>query len=1633
MIKNNLKTRQGRGYSGLARVLTLVVMMLLFVVTGGRADNVTFKISDLYESLPEDDKRIDLPYEWHEPSGNVTVTIAFSDDSSDKIWVASGLIQLNASHKITVSAALGETLNGILFTTTPQNMSANATASIGTYNNGTWIPDDDTNSVTFTLTGNFFIQEIYVGDLNSMKVSLKEGTEDADSWMAKAGESGSFGPLPLTDVVVGTTVTLQYLGTKEVKSVNLPSTITVQEITEDIRDGWNGNEDPLTAANLPGFKEMTMEDAQNWKGAPNGYLFVIHGFSDDGKVKMVIYQNGNPAGSGEEEISLTLANYYIYLGYSFYYTTGVSAGATVPPTANNNEWQFTMPDDEVELTIHYYSLAGVTLDVSGGGGTAKLLDKEFKPLGETAVKEDDRFVLMVDRNEAYDFKTTFSTGDDSKDFMTEFSAEEYVEYFEYVKAQGIGLSLNTVLLWVTMPHVETGKLNLAVDFKKQETYTILYKTLRNPDGVSCKMARDVNSVEEVSYAAMQRGATLGDGTAVWAMKMTAAFGPSKISFVEANTPSSDAENTALVTALENATLNSAVISENTDNWTSFGDAEYLIIGGNAKVVTAVFVADASSMTTFKDYTVDAATTTGGVTYQLVVCLTDAQGYVTTAGTVTTPAAPTAPIGKTFGGWSVLVGMYPYKTGATIQQNQVVEISENTTFSAVWNPIQVTTLFGLNGGTGMGTSTTTSYGNTLSIGEPTRPGFVLDKWMVAKAVTESGVLFGRGATFDMTTPLTADQSLIALWKHVHEYRGFQISLFGDAMAKYQKYNGAMHIAVCSCNDVDIVEHEFNPAGRCSCGYQKPYAENVEVETFYGKMENGLYKNFMNGLPEFAKRGSEVKVEALHNWGDLEFKTWEYSIDGGETWNELAAFEIVGFLAPCDIKARAIYANPVKTPTVELSSRGYDDKAEYQGQTYTMGNILYQMSYKLPDGYTLLDAGIRLGDNNGISYYFIQQAKYSYDNESKGILAGIGTGVAALGALTGGLSLSFVSDVSQGIFAEEYGVNYLEREENVMEEELNASELAKHMMEDKPVNVPKYEPVYWDATVPVKGLFGSACTLPPLSFAQKNNQDHYIYGIAYITYKTPEGVTKTLYTDAIAATVNNPNCYAQKTEEQVVGVRTMTQQREATAMRRAPKREAEPQEQQTSEQLDMSSILAPQTQLVVYADGTYNAQLSDAYGYGETVTVTAPTVSGKTFSYWMADDGAVISSCESLKLTMNANTTLRAIYDAEGTAAAAAITSVTRSNDGQKINIQAFADGTIDGAGFVYSTSNAEPQIDGDGVTKVEAVSYTNLSAQQQVPASVIDRNNCWSLQIKPGEDNADVFYHVRAYTVKGSNVTYGDVKNVKLASLESGLMMIANLEAFEQGLNESLTDVKNSILTLDETTDNSGVLAEWDGHEAYVTLQRTLQTGGWNTFCLPFSMTLADFKTAIGDDNVMLKELASSSLTGETITLTFGDAASIVAGKPYLVKVTANADLSAAPFMDAIVSKDAVPFTSDHVDFIPTLGKTLVTGPVGNESNPKAVLFLAAENKLKNPTVVNDPEQESSYLKGFRAYFQLKGEGAQARSITLNLGDGETTGIVLMHNSECIMHNDVYDLQGRRVSGATQKGVYVVNSKKTVVK
>ena len=224
--------------------------------------------------------------------------------------------------------------------------------------------------------------------------------------------------------------------------------------------------------------------------------------------------------------------------------------------------------------------------------------------------------------------------------------------------------------------------------------------------------------------------------------------------------------------------------------------------------------------------------------------------------------------------------------------------------------------------------------------------------------------------------------------------------------------------------------------------------------------------------------------------------------------------------------------------------------------------------------------------------------------------------------------------------------------------------------------------------------------------------------------------------------------------------------------------------------------------------------------------------------------------------------------------------------------------------------------------------------------------------------------------------------------------------------------------LEEGTDNNTWITENDGKTASIWLGRTLQTGGWNTFAVPFA--IANPASVFGA-GVKVKELTGASVSDNTLTLTFGDAESIEAGKPYLVKVTAKAENPT--FDDVTISSSTTPMTefADVVTFVPVINPTAMT------ANDKTTLFVTGGNKLTYPNTTGN-------INGFRAYFKLPDGNSDARQFVMNFGEGDPTVVGEIKDSGFRIQDssdDVwYDLSGRKYdSKPTKPGTYIHNGEK----
>jgi hypothetical protein len=767
--------------------------------------------------------------------------------------------------------------------------------------------------------------------------------------------------------------------------------------------------------------------------------------------------------------------------------------------------KFTMPTEAVTATATFTARdVGVTLTVTGIDGTpcaAALLDDAYQEIDGTFTrKAGETFILCATTDEDYDYSIQFNgSAETAVSSMTKFSDEDYQAYADHLEANGLTAPAQTELFRVTMPGVAEDELSIAVTYGKVKAFTALYQStaaVADTDTVWCKFT---DSQGQVYAAEMMNGLNL-DGVSVWSVSLKSAFTPSQIAFV---TVSKDADDETLKAAVDGVTNLTACSAQTNTTWKTIGSDKYMVIGGNAKAVIAAF-ADGD----------DAQIEVGA-------CITDAQGNVTSAGSVKAPAAPDK-TGFTFGGWR---GFQYDANGKASEKvyaaGDSVPVRGNVTLGAVWEPIVPQIDLDANGGEGGSNVTEVAYGETLTIEDnPTKNGFSFEDWIVKKSVTEDGAFFPSGASFDFNTLITDDLDLVALWEHVHAYTCVPLNFpaFNGALDEYSDYFPYIHVRICGCFDIKLEAHTFQNGVCTQCGYEKPGATEVQLQVSYWK--DGASSPWLEEAPRTVKRNEEVNVAAFAQIGNYAFSKWQYSTDSGATWKDLAASSMVGFIIPCSMQLRAVYVSTISQPQIELSARNYVTEA----QGYNWDTVLFQMHYKLPDGYTFVDAGVRMGDNEGISYYEMKEYKQSAAKKATDV--GFSFGFNMIPFVGGGLS-GFATEQTMNLISGDDPQYYYEKRENSVLDEMSAKSLAKYMFESKPVNVEKYPPIYWETKAQTKSQTGTVNTLTPLRFIQKNNGNHFIYGMAYLTYKDSTGVQHTIYTDAIPVTRNNPNGHASAT--------------------------------------------------------------------------------------------------------------------------------------------------------------------------------------------------------------------------------------------------------------------------------------------------------------------------------------------------------------------------------------------------------------------------------------------------------------------------------------------------------------------------
>ncbi len=245
------------------------------------------------------------------------------------------------------------------------------------------------------------------------------------------------------------------------------------------------------------------------------------------------------------------------------------------------------------------------------------------------------------------------------------------------------------------------------------------------------------------------------------------------------------------------------------------------------------------------------------------------------------------------------------------------------------------------------------------------------------------------------------------------------------------------------------------------------------------------------------------------------------------------------------------------------------------------------------------------------------------------------------------------------------------------------------------------------------------------------------------------------------------------------------------------------------------------------------------------------------------------------------------------------------------------------------------------------------------------------------------------------------------------------------------DVTPASVTLLDNSDNATTINNAYQVLANVTLQgRTLyKDNSWNTICLPFSMTAEQVQAQLAP--AALKQLDingtynghTTGIEGNTLYLNFKDATTIEAGVPYIIKWTAGDDIVNPSFTNVTLSDapaTAVTSVDATVSFQGTYSPTPL--PSGDKSN----LYVAADNRLHWPSA------QGYKVNAFRAYFHINEGAANVNTFVLNFDD-TTTGINTIGQFDNLQSDNCYNLAGQMVNDKLQRGIYIVNKKKMVVK
>ena len=291
-------------------------------------------------------------------------------------------------------------------------------------------------------------------------------------------------------------------------------------------------------------------------------------------------------------------------------------------------------------------------------------------------------------------------------------------------------------------------------------------------------------------------------------------------------------------------------------------------------------------------------------------------------------------------------------------------------------------------------------------------------------------------------------------------------------------------------------------------------------------------------------------------------------------------------------------------------------------------------------------------------------------------------------------------------------------------------------------------------------------------------------------------------------------------------------------------------------------------------------------------------------------------------------------------------------------------TIDGCVFDGSFATINGTINCGGFIGWVTYNKPTITNSLMAPASVAsgmlaNTFSRWHTTYEPAITNCYYVATTNLPTDQGTEAVATATAPANLGSLVEDYGMV---KAYANGILVGGTYyVAPATISLADNSDNTAVITGADGYVANVTFAaRTLyKDGAWNTICLPFDMTIAGSPLA----GATARPLTSASISGSTLTLTFGDAVTTLeAGTPYIIKWESGDNIVSPVFSGVTIDKTDRSYDNgisgdNRVRFLGTYKSTAF----GAED--KSILLMGGANTLYYPTA-------GAGIGAQRAYFKI---------------------------------------------------------------